>query len=167
MSAFHPNRTIALSALSPTTCRPNLARSPRVLFSRGSSEAYGRGCASGRVRNLLAQAQQQLEACSTELGFWDAKLCSGVAIACAINGVTVGAFSGEAGVYQGLEARMQPGVNRVRLSFSAPGEPGPFGTEAELRCLAPGVASSRDTILRLQPTAKRLSAETEVNYVPR
>jgi hypothetical protein len=84
-----------------------------------------------------------------------------------VNGVTVGTFSGEAGVYQNLEPRMRPGINRVRLSFAAPGEPGPFGTEAELRCLAPGVETSRDTILRLQPTAKRLSAETEVNYVPR
>jgi hypothetical protein len=84
-----------------------------------------------------------------------------------VNGTTVGTFYGEAGVYQDLEPRMQPGINRVRLTFAAPGEPGPFGTSAELRCLAPGVASSRDTILNLQPTAKRLSAETEVNYVPR
>ena len=84
-----------------------------------------------------------------------------------VNGATVGTFHGEAGVYQNLEPRMRPGVNRVQLTFAAPGEPGPFGTSAELRCLAPGVASSRDTILTLQPTAKRLSAETEVNYVPR
>lgn len=84
-----------------------------------------------------------------------------------VNGTTVGTFYGEAGVYQDLERRMQPGINRVRLSFAAPGEAGPFGTSAELRCLAPGVASSRDTILSLQPTAKRLSAETDVNYVPR
>jgi hypothetical protein len=84
-----------------------------------------------------------------------------------VNGTTVGTFYGEAGVYQDLEARMRPGINRIRLSFAAPGEPGPFGTSAELRCLAPGVASSRDTIVRLQPTAKRLAVETEVNYVPR
>ena len=84
-----------------------------------------------------------------------------------VNGTTVGTFYGEAGVYHDLEPRMRPGINRVRLSFAAPGEPGPFGTSAELRCLAPGVESSRDTILRLQPTAKRLSAEAEVNYVPR
>jgi len=84
-----------------------------------------------------------------------------------VNGATVGTFHGEAGVYQDLEKRMQPGLNKVRLSFATPGEPGPFGTSAELRCLAPGVDSSRDTILRLQPTAKRLSAETDVNYVPR
>lgn len=84
-----------------------------------------------------------------------------------VNGITVGTFHGEAGVYQNLEQRMRPGINRVRLSFAAPGETGPFGTSAELRCLAPGVASSRDTILRLQPTAKRLSAEADINYVPR
>lgn len=84
-----------------------------------------------------------------------------------VNGTAVGTFHGEAGVHQNLEPRMRPGINRIRLSFAAPGEPGPFGTSAELRCLAPGVESSRDTILSLQPTAKRLSAETEVNYVPR
>lgn len=91
----------------------------------------------------------------------------GESLTVSVNGVTVGTFFGEAGVHQDLEPRMRPGVNRVRLSFAAPGEPGPFGTEAELRCLPPGVESSRDTILRLQPTAKRLSVETEVNYVPR
>ena len=84
-----------------------------------------------------------------------------------VNGTNVGTFHGEAGVHQDLEPRMRPGINRVRLSFAAPGEPGPFGTSAELRCLPPGVASSRDTILSLQPTANRLSAETDVNYVPR
>jgi hypothetical protein len=84
-----------------------------------------------------------------------------------VNGATVGTYSGDAGVYQDLEQRMQPGINRVRLSFAAPGEPGPFGTSAELRCLAPGVESSRDTILTLKPTAKKLSAEIDVNYVPR
>ena len=82
-----------------------------------------------------------------------------------VNGTTVGTFQGEAGVYQDLEPRMRPGINRVRLSFAAPGEPGLFGTEAELRCLPPGVETSRDTILRLKPTSKRLSAETDVNYV--
>ena len=80
-----------------------------------------------------------------------------------VNGIVVGTFYGDAGVYQDLEPRMKPGVNRVRLSFAAPGK----GTGAELRCLPPGVHASRDTILRLQPTAKRLSVETDVNHVPR
>jgi hypothetical protein len=84
-----------------------------------------------------------------------------------VNGATVGVYSGDEGVYQDLERRMQPGVNRVRLSFAGPGDTGLFGTSAELRCLAPGVESSRDTILTLKPTAKKLSAEIDVNYVPR
>ncbi|HEY9555066.1 hypothetical protein [Allosphingosinicella sp.] len=91
----------------------------------------------------------------------------GESLTVSVNGTTVGTFYGDAGVYLALEPRMRPGVNRVRLSFAAPGEPGRSGTEAELRCLAPGVEASRDTILRLQPTAKRLSAEIDVNYVPR
>ena len=80
-----------------------------------------------------------------------------------VNGIVVGTHYGDAGVYQDLEPRMRPGVNRVRLSFAAPSK----GAEAELRCLPPGVETSRDVILRLQPTAKRLSAETDVNHVPR
>lgn len=84
-----------------------------------------------------------------------------------VNGTIVGTFHGEAGVYQDLESRMRPGINRVRLSFAAPYEPGLFGTSAELRCLPPGVETSRDTILQIQPTAKRLSAEIDVNYLPR
>ncbi len=91
----------------------------------------------------------------------------GEGLTVSVNGTTVGTFNGEAGVYQDLETRMRPGPNRIGLTFAAPGKMGPFGTEAELRCLPPGVQSSRDTILRLQPTAKRLSAEADVNYVPR
>ena len=81
-----------------------------------------------------------------------------------VNGIVVGTHYGDAGVYQDLEPRMKPGVNRVRLSFAASGN---AVTRADLRCLPPGVHASRDTILRLQPTAKRLSAETDVNHVPR
>lgn len=62
--------------------------------------------------------------------------------------------------------QMQPGMNRVGLSFAAPGKMGPFGTQAELRCLPPNVDSSRDDVLKLQPTRERLSAEVRVNYVP-
>ena len=81
-----------------------------------------------------------------------------------VNGIVVGTHYGDAGVYQDLEPRMRPGLNRVRLSFAAPSD---ARTRADLRCLPPGVRASRDTILSLQPTAKRLSAETDVNHVPR
>ena len=81
-----------------------------------------------------------------------------------VNGETVATFNANA--YRDLEEQMRPGPNRVGLSFAAPGTTGPFGTNAELRCLAPDSASSRDTILRLQPTAQRLAAETVVEFVP-
>lgn len=84
-----------------------------------------------------------------------------------VNGATVGKYYGTDGVYQDLEKRMAPGLNNVRLTFAGPGDPGLFGTSAELRCLAPGVDSSRDTILTLKPTPERLSAEIDVNLVPR
>ena len=91
----------------------------------------------------------------------------GDALTVSVNGATVGSYSGDAGVYQDLEQRMRPGVNRVTLTFAAPYEKGPFGTSAELRCLPPGSTSSRDTILQIQPTAKKLSAEIDVNLVAR
>jgi len=79
-----------------------------------------------------------------------------------VNGTTVGTFN----AYADLERHMRPGVNRVGLSFAAPGPTGPFGTNGELRCLAPDSQSSRDTILSLQPTREHLSAEVVVEFVP-
>jgi hypothetical protein len=81
-----------------------------------------------------------------------------------INGETVATF--DANAYGDLEQHMRPGANRVALTFNAPGTTGPFGTNGELRCLAPDEQSSRDTVLRLQPTRERLSAETVVEFAP-
>lgn len=81
-----------------------------------------------------------------------------------VNGETVATFNANA--YGDLERHMRPGANTVALSFNAPGGTGPFGTNGELRCLSPSEQSSRDTILRLQPTAQRLAAETVVEFVP-
>jgi len=81
-----------------------------------------------------------------------------------VNGETVATF--DANAYGDLERYMRPGPNRVGLSFAAPGTTGPFGTNAEFRCLPPDEQTSRDTILSLQPTAQRLAAETVVEFVP-
>ena len=90
-------------------------------------------------------------------------IAPGATLTVKVNGTTVGVFDGAAS--GDLEQHMQPGLNTVTLSFAAPGTSGPFGTQAELRCLAPGVASSRSGILRLQPSLGRLSAEARVNLV--
>ena len=81
-----------------------------------------------------------------------------------VNGETVATFNANA--YGDLERHMRAGANRVGLSFNAPGGSGPFGAEAEFRCLPPEERTSRDTILSLRPTAERLSAETVVEFVP-
>ena len=81
-----------------------------------------------------------------------------------VNGEPVATFNANA--YGDLERHMRPGPNRVGLSFAAPGTTGPFGTSAEFRCLPPEERTSRDTILSLQPTAERLSAEVAVEFVP-
>jgi hypothetical protein len=90
---------------------------------------------------------------------------AGALLTVTVNGTTVGTFNDN--TYQDLERFMRPGVNRVGLAFAEPGAGGPFGISAELRCLATGSASSRDTILSLKPTADHLSAEIAVEYVPR
>ena len=90
-------------------------------------------------------------------------IAPGATLTVKVNGTTVGVFDGAAS--GDLEDHMQPGLNIISLSFAAPGTSGPFGTQAQLRCLAPGSPSSRNEILRLQPTAARLSAEARVNLV--
>ncbi|MDP3677051.1 MAG: hypothetical protein Q8R44_18435 [Novosphingobium sp.] len=79
-----------------------------------------------------------------------------------VNGQDVGTFDG--GVYSNLEDFMAPGPNTIKLTFSGPGD---RMVNGELRCLRPGQASSRNRILTLTPTANRLTAQAQVNYVPR
>ena len=90
-------------------------------------------------------------------------IAPGATLTVRVNGKAVGVFDRAA--YGDLEDQMQPGLNIVTLSFAAPGTSGPFGTQAELRCLAPGVASSRNAILSLHPAPGRLSAEARVELV--
>jgi|SRR5688500_5338301 len=90
-------------------------------------------------------------------------IAPGATLTVKVNGATVGVFDGAAS--GNLEEHMRPGLNTVALSFAAPGTSGPFGTQAELRCLAPGSSSSRNEILRLQPSPGRLSAEAQVDLV--
>ena len=78
-----------------------------------------------------------------------------------VNGQDVGTF--DAGVYSNLEDFMTPGPNTIKLTFSGPDAL----VNGELRCLRPGQTSSRNTILTLRPTAKRLTAQTQVILVPR
>ena len=76
-----------------------------------------------------------------------------------VNGQDVGTF--DAGVYSNLEDFMTLGPNTIKLTFSAPDAM----VNGELRCLRPGQTSSRNTILTLRPTAKRLTAQTQVVLV--
>ena len=76
----------------------------------------------------------------------------------AVNGTVVATYDEAA--YGDLEPFMRPGPNRIALAFAA--APAGNTADAELRCLPPGVASSRTVVLRLRPTAARLRAETVV-----
>ena len=82
----------------------------------------------------------------------------GGALSVAVNGTIVATYDTSA--YGDLEPFMRPGPNTVTLAFAA----APIGStaNAELRCLPPGVASSRTTVLRLRPAPGRLRAETVV-----
>ena len=79
-----------------------------------------------------------------------------------VNGQDVGTF--DSGIYSDLEDFMTPGTNTIKLTFSGPGD---RLVNGELRCLRPGQTTSRNTILTLTPTAKRLTAQTQVNLQPR
>jgi hypothetical protein len=89
------------------------------------------------------------------------QIVPGATLTVTVNGTTVATFDENA--YGDLEPFMRPGPNTVGLAFATPGK---AGTEAELRCLPPGVESSRTTILRLRPTPRRLSAQAQVMLAP-
>ena len=76
----------------------------------------------------------------------------------AVNGTVVATYDEAA--YGDLEPFMRPGPNTITLAFAA--APAGNTADAELRCLPPGVASSRTVVLRLRPAPGRLRAETVV-----
>lgn len=82
----------------------------------------------------------------------------GGTLSVAVNGTIVGTWDEAA--YGDLEPFMRPGPNTIALTFAA--APAGNTADAELRCLPPGVASSRTVVLRLRPAPGRLRAETVV-----
>ncbi len=82
----------------------------------------------------------------------------GGTLSVAVNGTVVGTWDNAA--YGDLEPFMRPGPNVIALAFAA--APAGNTADAELRCLPPGVASSRTVVLRLRPAPGRLRAETVV-----
>ena len=138
---------------------------PAIAFALAGGAAFAAHSGPQSPGNAPAEARSvDIAVSCRKLSVNGSNIVAGSTLTVTVDGEPVARHdeyaSGELGKY------MKPGPNRVGLSFAAPGEMGPFGTQAELRCLAPGEDSSRDEILRLQPTAKRLSAEVLVNYVP-
>ncbi|HEX6374333.1 MAG TPA: hypothetical protein VFZ91_01285 [Allosphingosinicella sp.] len=82
----------------------------------------------------------------------------GGTLSVAVNGTVVATYDEAA--YGDLEPFMRPGPNKIALAFAA--APAGNTADAELRCLPPGVASSRTVVLRLRPAPGRLRAETVV-----
>ena len=121
----------------------------------------GRGAAGAADPAAIGAASDAVQC--RRLSINGSAIAAGTALTVSVNGKEVGIFNVAAS--GSLEQHMQAGLNVVRLSFSAPGTMGPFGTQAELRCLAPGSSSSRDEILKLQPRPGRLSAEIRVELV--
>jgi hypothetical protein len=73
------------------------------------------------------------------------------------NGELVGTYNGYAGPH--LDPQMKPGVNTVSFTYVNPGP----NAIAELNCKARN--GDGRVIFAFRPTAKRLSAETKVNFV--
>ena len=82
----------------------------------------------------------------------------GGTLSVAVNGTVVATYDEAA--YGDLEPFMRPGPNTIALAFAA--APAGNTADAELRCLPPGVASSRTVVLRLRPAPGRLRAEAVV-----
>ena len=92
----------------------------------------------------------------TRLNVNGSQITPGATLTVTVNGTTVATFDENA--YGDLEHFMQPGPNTIGLSFASAGS----GASAELRCLPPSSRTSRTVVLRLKPTATRLSAQAVV-----
>ncbi|HYE28264.1 MAG TPA: hypothetical protein VEA61_08530 [Allosphingosinicella sp.] len=86
------------------------------------------------------------------------RIPAGAPLTVTVNGTLVATYDENA--YGDLEPFMRKGPNTIALIFAA--APAGHSAEAELRCLPPGVDSSRTTVLRLRPTPARLRAEAVV-----
>ena len=147
-----PAALIAGLALPP----PALAQPP----APGSLEARVRAL-EARVAALEGRSAPPAAAAGPacrRLNVNGSRIPPGGTLSVAVNGNVVATYDESA--YGDLEPFMRPGPNSIALTFAA----APAGTtaDAELRCLPPGVASSRTTVLRLRPTPARLRAETVV-----
>ena len=159
---------------------PQIAAASALMFAAAGAQAQSSGGLEARVSALearVAELEARAGAAATpapasavnavrckRLNINGSGFTPTTVLTVTVNGETVATFNANA--YGDLERHMRQGPNRVGLSFAAPGTTGPFGTNAEFRCLPPEERTSRDTILSLQPTAQRLSAETVVEFVP-
>ena len=152
----------ALALLPAAAAIAGLALAPAsALAQPGSLEARVRALearvAALEGRSPPAAAAATGPACR-RLNVNGSRIPPGGTLSASVNGTVVGSWDGSA--YGDLEPFMRPGPNTVALAFAA--APAGNTADAELRCLPPGVASSRTTILRLRPAPGRLRAETVV-----
>jgi hypothetical protein len=161
MTRFRPNPLAILLAgllavpLAPASAQGGSA-SAAALEARLRALEARVAALEGRSGAAAAPAAAAGPACR-RLNVNGSQIVAGATLTVAVNGTTVATFDENA--YGDLEPFMRPGPNIVALAFASPGS---AGTEAELRCLPPGSASSRTVVLRLKPTAQRLRAEATV-----
>lgn len=155
----------ALAALLLATPLPALAQSAGSLEARVKAlearvAAIESRAGAGTPAAAPTNARAAGPAC-TRLNVNASQITPGTTLTVTVNGTTVATYDENA--YGDLEPFMQPGPNTIGLSFDSAGS---GGANAELRCLPPSSRTSRTVVLRLKPTAKRLSAQAVVILTP-
>ena len=158
--------TRALTLLPAAALIAGLALQPRAALAQppapGSLEARVKAL-EARVAAIEGRAAAPAGPAATgpacrRLNVNGSRIPPGGTLSVAVNGKVVGTWDESA--YGDLEPFMRPGPNVIALAFAA--APAGNTADAELRCLPPGVASSRTVVLRLRPAPGRLRAETVV-----
>ena len=148
--------------LSAAALIAGLALLPQAAFAQppGSLEARVKAL-EARVAALEGRAPAAGAATGPacrRLNVNGSRIPPGGTLSVTVNGTIVATYDDAA--YGDLEPFMRPGPNTITLAFAA--APAGNTADAELRCLPPGVASSRTVVLRLRPAPGRLRAETVV-----
>jgi hypothetical protein len=137
---------------APLPAQPSAALEARLRAIEARLAALeGRSAAPARPAAAAGPACRRLNVNGS-------RIPPGGALSVAVNGNVVATYDEAA--YGDLEPFMRPGPNTISLAFAA--APAGNTADAELRCLPPGVDSSRTVVLRLRPAPGRLRAETVV-----
>lgn len=147
----------AAAALAAAVSAPSPAQPPASLEARVRALEARMTAIEARAAPAPTAPVSAGPACR-RLNVNGSRIPPGGTLSVAVNGTIVATYDEAA--YGDLEPFMRPGPNTITLTFAAAAAGNT--ADAELRCLPPGVASSRTVVLRLRPAPGRLRAEAVV-----